>query len=114
MKPELFHQIQLRLISEEKLPVPYAAVMAATALYDFDPTLRSAVEQWAAGESVSQHSLQETSVQDIRDEIGGSEFQAMCVLNMVARHPGCFENAVLNLHHDRVEIEQDNSAALPE
>lgn len=114
MKPGLFHKIQLRLISEEKLPVPYAAVMAATALFDFDPALRSAVEQWAAGESVANCSLKDTSVQDIRNEIGGSEFQAMCVLNLVARYPSCFENAVLNLHHDQVRIARDDPAARPE
>lgn len=100
MSNDLFHKIQLRLIEEEKLPVAYAAFMTAEALNGFAPELRKAVLRWAEGQSVADASLEGTTVKDIRAEAGGSEFQALCLLNHTVRYPGCFEDAVLNLEDD--------------
>ncbi len=106
MDRELFSKIQCRLVEEEKLPIPYAAVLAAQALYDFAPELQQAVLHWANGESVAGAELDGTAVEEIQEEIGGSEFLGLCVLNQVVRHPGCFEAAVLNVQRDFVDWEK--------
>lgn len=105
---DIFNEIQTRLIYEEKLPVAYAAVMAAQALFDFQPELQQAVRQWAEGKSVAHAALGEYSVADIQEEIGGSEFQALCMLNMTAKYPRCFDDAVLFLPQDSVEVSMDD------
>ena len=101
---DIFNVIQTRLIYEEKMPVAYAAVMAAQALFGFQPELQQAVRQWAEGQSIANATLGEYTVADIQEEIGCSEFQALCMLNMTAQYPGCFDDAVLFLPQDRVEV----------
>ena len=105
---DIFHTIQTRLVSEEKLPIAYAAIMAAEALYGFQPELKQAVQQWAEGKSVAKTKLGEHTVESIQREIGGSEFQALCLLSMSARHPGCFDEAVLFLPQDSVNLYEDD------
>ena len=105
---DIFNEIQTRLIRDEKLPLAYAAVMAAQALNDFQPELQQAVRQWAEGKSVAQAALGDHTVEKIQREIGGSEFQALCLLSMSARHPGCFDEAVLFLPQDSVNLYEDD------
>ena len=100
MSNDVFHTIQLRLIEEEKLPVAYAAILTAEALNSFAPELRQAVLRWAKGQSVADDALDGYTVRDIQEEVGGSEFQALCLLSYAAHYPGCFEDAVLTLRRD--------------
>ncbi len=100
MRDDIFHTIQVRLIEKEKLPVAYAAILAAEALNGFAPELRQAVQRWAEGESIADAALDGSTVRDIQNEVGGSEFQALCLLNDAVRYPGCFEDAVLTLQRD--------------
>ncbi len=102
---DIFNVIQTRLISEEKLPVAYAAIMTAQALNGFQPELKQAVQQWAEGKSVAQAALGDVTVADVQHEIGGSEFMAMCLLSMVKRYPGCFDKAILFLPKDQVSFD---------
>lgn len=101
---ELFNKIQSRLVAEEKLPVAYTAILTANALGGFVSPLKEALLRWAEGESVSGVEAAGTTVKDICDELGVSEFQALCILNAVTLDPDCFEDAVLVLGEDVVDL----------
>lgn len=103
----IFQKLQQRLIREESLPVAYTAILAAQALYCFNHDAREAAKRWAEGGSIADFSVAGSTVADIRDSIGGSEFQALCVLNAVETRYDAFADALLTVHTDAVEIDPD-------
>lgn len=91
----VFRKLQRRLIREEGLPLAYTAILAAQALNQFRPEARDAAKRWAEGESIAGFALADTSVRELQDAVGGSEFQALCMLNALADNFNAFAEATL-------------------
>lgn len=99
----VFQKLQRRLIREEKLPLAYTGILAAQALYQFAPEARDAAKRWAEGESIADFSLAGISIREIKAAVGGTEFQALCMLNVLADNFDAFAEATLVAGIDRVE-----------
>lgn len=97
----VFRKLQRRLIREEALPLAYTAILAAQALYQFAPEARDAAKRWAEGESIADFALAGTSVRELQDAVGGTEFQALCMLNALAGNFNAFAEATLVAGVDR-------------
>lgn len=83
---ELIGKLQNKICLEENVPLAYAAIMAETALYRFDERVQQGVVQWVSGELTEDFAVEDISLADIRYEIGGSLFQALCVMDIYLRN----------------------------
>jgi len=102
MNPISFNHLQSRLIADEKLTLPYAAIMAENAIFRFEPEVRGGVQQWLDGTLTKDFSVGDTSLGEIQDEVGGSLFQALCILDILTKDPARVEDAVWLVREDRI------------
>ena len=101
MSNHLLADLQLKLINEEKLTLPYAAILAENALYRFEPSVREGVLLWMSGLLDSGFTVEEKSLADIQSEIGCSLFQALCVLDILVKGPERVKGAMWIIPVDR-------------
>ena len=90
-----FQRLQRRLIREEKLSLAYTAILAAQAMNRFSPEAREAALRWARGESIADFVLAEVSVAELQEQLGGGEFQALCMLDLLSVNYEAFADATL-------------------
>ena len=83
---ELIGKLQNKIFLEENIPLAYAAIMAENALYRFDERVQCGVVQWVSGELKEDFTVEDISLADIRYEIGGSLFQALCVMDIYLKN----------------------------
>lgn len=101
MNPISFNHLQSRLIADEKLTLPYAAIMAENAIYRFEPEVRQGVQLWLDGALTRDFAVGDTSIGEIQDEVGGSLFQALCILDILTKDPARAEDAVWLVREDQ-------------
>jgi len=97
-----FSTIQNKLISDEKMDLIPAAIMTADIINHYDKDVRTAIIDWANGEDVSSFEVEGTKVEDLKYELGCSDFQALAILGAIKTDPDIFEDAVLLLGRDEV------------
>ena len=90
-----FERLQRRLIREENLPLAWTAILAAQAMNRFGPEARAAALRWAGGESIADFTLADVSVDDLQQQLGGGEFQALCMLDILNERMDAFAEAAL-------------------
>ena len=100
----IFQKLQRRLIREENLPMTYTAILAAQALYQFAPAASEAARRWAEGESIADFVMADVCVREIQQELGGTEFQALCVLNALENKFDAFAEATMTARVDYADI----------
>jgi len=84
---EVISALQAKISTEENLPLAYAAVLAESALYRFDMRIQAGVKQWLDGTLADSFTVENISLSDIQYEIGGSLFQALCVMDIYLKNP---------------------------
>lgn len=84
---EVISALQAKISTEENLPLAYAAVLAESALYRFDMRIQAGVKQWLDGTLADSFTVDNISLSDIQYEIGGSLFQALCVMDIYLKNP---------------------------
>jgi len=78
--------LQSKITLEENLPLAYAAILAENALFRFDPRVREGVYLWMADELNDSFMIEDISIADIQEEIGGSLFQALSVMDIFLKN----------------------------
>lgn len=84
---ELINALQNKITLEENVPLAYSAVLAENALYRFDKRVQAGVVQWANDKLKDDFTVEDISLADIQYEIGGSLFQALCVMDLYLKNP---------------------------
>ena len=106
IKTGKFTRIQSRLISEEKLPVGYAAVLTSQALTQFDPRVKEGVELWAENSLPEDFEVNGMKLTALRRNYGCSDFLALCILNTALTNPECFTEAVFRLRRVLTNVDK--------
>ena len=109
IRESVYEKLQRRLIRDEQLPLAYTAILAAQALYQFVPEAQDAAKRWAEGESIADFKLAGVAVSDLQMQLGGTEFQALCILNAVENRRDAFKEAVLVNKYDTVELPENQT-----
>lgn len=78
--------VQNKIVIEEKVPLAYAAILAENALFRFDPRVQEGVAQWVNGTLLDTFAVEDISLKEIQEQVGGSLFQALCVLDIVLKN----------------------------
>ena len=97
--------LQVKLSSEEGLPVAYAAILAEHALFQYDKRVRAGVLQWLDGTLTDAFTVEDLSLADIQQEIGCSLFQALSVMDIYLRNPEYSPSVLRNEARDFVGIQ---------
>ena len=84
--PDFIRDFQRKVIIEEKVPRAYAAILVENALFRFDERVQKGVEHWVKGELTESFTVEDISLADILYEIGGSPFQALCVMDIYLKN----------------------------
>lgn len=85
---ELVGRMQTKITTEENISLSYAAVLAENALCRFDERVREGVLRWVDGSLTADFAVENISLADIQQEIGGSLFQALCVMDIFLKNAG--------------------------
>lgn len=103
MNENLF-RLQSRLVEEEGLSLPWAAILAENALCRFEPALRDAALDWMEGRLDPDFAVNGVSIAEIREETSATPFQALCILDSLTKDPARLQGAVWNLWRDDVHV----------
>lgn len=97
-----FTRLQTKLAAEEKLTLPYAAILADMALNRFDERVRKGVILWLDGNLTEDFEVEDTALYEILDELDGSMFQALCIMDMLLKDPERVRQAIWNVGEDTI------------
>lgn len=100
-----FEELQNKLIAEEKLTIPYSAIMAENAMYRFEPAVREGVEKWLSGQLTRDFAVGEITLGDVLDELGGTLFQALCFMDVLMKDPERMNNGLWTVWRDHVYVD---------
>ncbi len=102
---EFIRDLQTKIIIDEKVPRAYAAILVENALYRFDERVQEGVSQWVKGELTEEFTVEDISLADIQYEIGGSLFQALCVMDIYLKNNTFIPMASWFERRDRINAE---------
>lgn len=103
--PETIRDAQRKIIHEEKVPRAYAAILVENMLYRFDERVQEGVGLWLRNELTEDFTVEDISLADIRYEIGGSLFQALCVMDIYLKNPSFIPEASWFTKEDLIDAE---------
>lgn len=102
MELTAFARFQTKLIVEEHLSVAYAAIMTEHALYRFEPEIREAALRWLDGTLTNDFEAAGMTIAEVLENVAGSQFMALCILDIAAKDPARVEEATWNMGEDDV------------
>lgn len=103
--PDFIRNFQRKIIIEEQVPRAYAAILAENALSRFDERVQKGVEHWVKGELTEDFTVEDISLADIMFEIGGSPFQALCVMDIYLKNAAFIPMASWFEKGDAIDVE---------
>lgn len=81
-------KLQNMIYLKEKIPLPYAALLAHRAVTTFDPRVMKGVEMWMDDRLTDAFSVGEVTLGELREAYGGcSAFVALNVLDLLLKDP---------------------------
>lgn len=103
--PDFIRDLQRKIIIDEQVPRAYAAILTENALYRFDERVQEGVAQWVKGELTEDFAVEGLSLADIQFEIGGSLFQALCVMDICIKNNAFIPMASWFETEDTIDVE---------
>lgn len=103
--PDFIRDFQRKVIIEEHVPRAYAAILVENALTRFDERVQVGVEHWVKGDLAEDFTVEDISLADIMFEIGGSLFQALCVMDIYLKDASFIPMASWFEKGDAVDVE---------
>ena len=79
--------LQTELIARENLPLRYAGFLSAAVFQDFSEKAREGVMLWMEKKLPDDFEVAGVTVGAIMRDIGATAFEALCMLDLHARHP---------------------------
>lgn len=102
MRIDDFTRLQAKLVAEEKMSFPYAAILADLALNRFDERVRKGVILWLDGKLTEDFEVEDYTVYEILDDLDGSMFQALCIMDMLLKDPEAVRNIIWTVAEDTI------------
>ncbi len=103
--PEFIRDLQSKIIIDEQVPRAYAAILTENALHRFDERVQEGVSLWIKGELTEDFTVEDISLADIQYEIGGSLFQALCVMDIYLKNSTFIPMVSWFEKEDRIDVE---------
>lgn len=103
--PDFIRDLQRKITIDEQVPRAYAAILAENALYRFDERVQEGVAQWVKGDLTKDFTVEDISLEDIQFEIGGSLFQALCVMDVYLKNNAFIPMASWFEKEDAIDVE---------
>lgn len=100
MRIDDFTRLQAKLVAEEKLSFPYAAIMTENALYRFDERVREGVILWLDGKLTEEFEVEGYALYEFFKEAKVSMFQALCMLDILLKDPKVLKKAIWGIKAD--------------
>lgn len=97
-----FSELQNKLITDEKMDVVHAAILAAAIISHYNEQSKAAISDWIRGLDIGDVMIGEISVSEIMNELNCSSLQAVCILDAIKKDPAIFEDAVLATWEDAI------------
>lgn len=95
-----FVRVQTKLVAEDKLSFPYAAILTDMALNRFDERVREGVMLWLEDKLTEDFEVDGVTVCEILDEVNGSMFQTLCIMDMLLKNPESAKCAIWSFVED--------------
>ena len=105
MELSTFARLQSQLIEKEGLTIGYSAIMAEHALYRFEPEIRDAVMLWLDGTLTNDFAAAGMTIEEVLENVQGSQFMALCILDIAAKDPTRVEEATWNIGEDNIYVD---------
>ena len=87
-------RLQKNIEIKEKLPLRYAALLAADIVSDFDEQLLSGVALWMDDKLTEDFGIEECKLKDIIEDTGADLFESLLMLNLQISHPDRIEKVL--------------------
>ena len=104
MRIDDFTRLQTKLVAEEKMSMPYAAILADLALNRFDERVRKGAILWLDGKLTEDFEVEDYAVYEILDELNGSMFQALCIMDMLLKDPDAVRDIIWTIGEDEIHV----------
>lgn len=100
-------RLQTELVIREKLPLRYAGVLSAAVFEDFSEKAREGAMLWLEHQLPDDFEISGMTVGAIMRDIGATAFEALCMLDLNARHSAASEEPIWFMDTDEMVGDPD-------